>query len=216
MTPEEREAMRERCDKATKGPWVEAYTEFDVWFEVHCNYDCRRPIIVGLDGCCDSNGRVSEADATFIAHSRADLPACLDALEVAERQIRILKNINAERERCDKATNTSAPEEQTDTVSPEDRKATREWIADQRTAELVEVDLLLAMRKCELSMDALDEAEKRNASLEEGYKVMTEHLRNRTKRIAELEARETEILKAARIRADFATKRIAELEAERS
>ena len=84
MTPEERKAMRERCDAATEGPWVEASTEFDDWFEVHCNYDCVRPIVVGLDGEWASNGRVSEAVATFIAHARTDLPTCLDALDEAE------------------------------------------------------------------------------------------------------------------------------------
>ena len=72
--------MRARCEAATPGPWT---INTQSW---------ATPMIMALDHSLFSvyeplsgNKAQSMADATFAAHARQDIPALLDALEVAER-----------------------------------------------------------------------------------------------------------------------------------
>lgn len=77
MTKEQRTAARERCDKATPGPWIKGGP-----FQGYC--DVTTEEIVGIADAPGSSGKgcsMLEEDADFIAHARQDLPAALDEIE---------------------------------------------------------------------------------------------------------------------------------------
>lgn len=84
MTKTECEAAVERCEKATEGPWEECeelflddrgYEEPTIVRQADAGPKTITTIRVGL--------RESYDNSTFIAKSRADLPAALDMLERA-------------------------------------------------------------------------------------------------------------------------------------
>lgn len=68
LTKEELEAIKERCDKATEGPWEVAITADGGWV-----LDDTDNIVCGT---C-----VRDEDAAFIAHSREDIPKLLAEIE---------------------------------------------------------------------------------------------------------------------------------------
>lgn len=72
MTPEERKAMRERCEAATEGPWEQLSMKYGTVDQGH-----EPQKFVPL----------TAYDYVFIRHARSDLPACLDALDEAEKRI---------------------------------------------------------------------------------------------------------------------------------
>lgn len=85
LTPNE-QAMRARCDAATKGPWANddpswmALNDITVWApggqESICNMG-------GSFAACDNKTEAQQNfdNGAFVAHARQDLPACLDTIE---------------------------------------------------------------------------------------------------------------------------------------
>ena len=82
MTREQRESIRERCNKATTGPWkIENPSRGSEIIAVKKadNFDWILSMQV-------SNCPNFMEDADFIANTRQDIPALLDALEAAEKR----------------------------------------------------------------------------------------------------------------------------------
>ena len=80
-------AANRRCEAATPEPWefVNGFYGWDMGiFPVGCK-DKLNEAVVANNG--HSNGDLSQADGDFIAHARTDLPAALEALEEAQKQI---------------------------------------------------------------------------------------------------------------------------------
>jgi hypothetical protein len=71
MTPAQLKAARERCEKATAGPWTD-YLPFEAGSMPGSQY-CQGCYIIEWDD--------KEADLPFIAHARTDLPAALGEIE---------------------------------------------------------------------------------------------------------------------------------------
>ena len=84
MTPKERQAMRERCDAATEGPWEAEYSNVFAK-DRHGN----RVTVLGSTSIPHEERM---ANALHQAHARTDLPACLDALEVAEKRCKLFED----------------------------------------------------------------------------------------------------------------------------
>lgn len=90
LTPDDRAAMRQRCDAAAPGKWVlQSAQDHCVWSEMYSSFDGHKYTDDPVCVC------VHDATSQFIAASRTDLPACLDALdekdkEIAELQLRLL------------------------------------------------------------------------------------------------------------------------------
>lgn len=92
-TVAERKAMRERADRATKGPWgVERYPDINTTFEpmvyTHHGED-------GFEIIATADRDDEPHDLDFIAAAREDLPAVLEdldlALELLERADSVLE-----------------------------------------------------------------------------------------------------------------------------
>ena len=81
----DREAVRRRAEAATPGPW-KPWTTDDypsvVYFENGASF--RVAVCSGWSN--------NAADAEFIAHARADVPALLDALEAAEARLAAIES----------------------------------------------------------------------------------------------------------------------------
>ena len=80
LTSEELKAIRERCEKATLGPWRWADDKLHAPQEVLmeallCNWE-------------DAYVDVGKADAAFIATARSDIPALLDTVDELRRLLR--------------------------------------------------------------------------------------------------------------------------------
>jgi hypothetical protein len=83
LTQEQLEAIRQRAEKATPGPW-----EFDGVF-----YCGEFPYYIDLiTGAGDIGVRHNKDDATFIAHARTDIPALLDHIAELEAELACLKD----------------------------------------------------------------------------------------------------------------------------
>ena len=80
MTSSDRDAIRQRCERATKGPWTVVVREISS----DPNEDHERFVQFGDPE--EDSSLPKEADAEFIAHAREDIPTLLDALEQAEQQ----------------------------------------------------------------------------------------------------------------------------------
>lgn len=81
MTDEELQQIRERCDRATPGPWQ--VHGFDVIGAERVKGQLQ---VIVEDNPYDGGGIREEVDVEFIAHARADIPALLSALEQAQRE----------------------------------------------------------------------------------------------------------------------------------
>ena len=84
MTKPDRDAIRARCGAATRGPWVKSYDE------IH-ELDKHGHIGLILFWSRMQWQRNFDADLSFVAHARQDVPALLDALDEAEAEIAALK-----------------------------------------------------------------------------------------------------------------------------
>lgn len=86
MTPAERAAARERCEKATAGDWFFNPDTAEHEWESHDIYgqDGRR--VLGLHS-------YKLPDALFIAHARTDLPAALDEVDAKDAEIERLREL---------------------------------------------------------------------------------------------------------------------------
>lgn len=84
MTPEERKAARERCEKATPGPWT-VEDEYDAW-DVSADAPCRKGRADHLDHIYPAQDCDSADDAHFIAHAREALPKALDEIDRLEAE----------------------------------------------------------------------------------------------------------------------------------
>lgn len=79
MTEKELQEIKERCEKATPGPWG-----LDTWknnLMVIATANCK--IVVA--------SRMQIRDAEFIAHAREDIPKLLREIEELKKQIEELK-----------------------------------------------------------------------------------------------------------------------------
>lgn len=93
MTPEELNTIRERCEKATPGPWTTDRPtkpsdpdEFSRWVAI-CGLGGRTGVFADPPG-----GQFPWNDAQFIAHAREDIPALLDHIKDIERCLSILSD----------------------------------------------------------------------------------------------------------------------------
>ena len=91
MTKEEREAIRNRCEAATLGPWM--YLSDDELIYTKLEDGCRGLPITRKAHTEQFIDRFENAknNAFFIAHARQDIPVLLDALEKAETRIQALE-----------------------------------------------------------------------------------------------------------------------------
>ncbi len=92
MNREQREEIRKRAEKATKGPWRVVIDDSESATTVarECDSDAH-PLVEDpgrdyiyddcLDGELHSEPFFREADAEFIAHARTDVPALLDEID---------------------------------------------------------------------------------------------------------------------------------------
>lgn len=103
MTPAELNAIRERADKATAGPWAWAQTAdkgygASVGAGVFADFDqeCREPLSGDLsehDGfyvdqhIADLGHQAAQHDAAFIAHARTDVPALLAEVDRLDNEL---------------------------------------------------------------------------------------------------------------------------------
>lgn len=80
----DRQAARERCEKATAGPWM-----FDPWKEKTATHEADKFTWVnGPDEpIFGTAGRARIPDAVFVAHARTDLPLALAELEAQDATI---------------------------------------------------------------------------------------------------------------------------------
>lgn len=116
MTDEELQAIRDRAEKATPGPWV--YTQFP--FEKYSDalndqskmlaqgispvcYGATTPGTVGDPEYCTpaftGNGPTSAPNADFIAHARTDIPKLLDEIERLNNRLLLADELVQERNR---------------------------------------------------------------------------------------------------------------------
>ncbi len=119
-TPERERAIRERCERATPGPWTVAVV--DHWTndahgertEIRCPPDPKN--VNGFDVLGWGDGPETW-DAAFIAHARADLPAALAEIERLRDLLREADKAPAEKcARCDKPAGETAVRDGVDTL----------------------------------------------------------------------------------------------------
>jgi Ead/Ea22-like protein len=88
LTQEQLEAIRQRAENATPGPWETceiSKLSHAKWFGVLGGESDDSLIDIGVD-------TLNEADATFIAHARTDIPALLDYIAELEAELARLKD----------------------------------------------------------------------------------------------------------------------------
>lgn len=110
LTKEERRVIRERCDRATPGPWVHGYSG-----DPEDDPDTEHGVVAfGQGGICEMDSPESRtqgirqkggperpartradqiANGAFIGCARFDIPALLDTIDVLERRIAILRGV---------------------------------------------------------------------------------------------------------------------------
>lgn len=76
MTPEELKAIRERCEKATPGPWI------DDGYRIHLR-NREGPVFFEHK----HNENFGRSDGEFICRSREDIPALLTYIDELEAQL---------------------------------------------------------------------------------------------------------------------------------
>lgn len=81
MTPEERQAIRERAEAATPGPWHAGPSYYEGPL---VSYVAGAHVSVHPEASDDRQEGV--ADAEFIAHARSDVPALLDDIDRLEAE----------------------------------------------------------------------------------------------------------------------------------
>jgi hypothetical protein len=91
LTQKQIDEIRARCEAATEGPWWWPFGSEALLVE-KCGYYCDEKIghvdhevVIGRYG--GQPHYVKLKDARFIAHARTDIPALLDALEEAQREV---------------------------------------------------------------------------------------------------------------------------------
>lgn len=81
MTPTELKAIRERCEKATPGPW-EAHIQTGPYRTRNYAGKVKAPIPIGEHSSFRVHPNLLyEGDVHFIAHARTDIPSLLDEVE---------------------------------------------------------------------------------------------------------------------------------------
>ena len=88
MSPEQRQAARERCDKATPGKWHYWTTEVLADWKDDSAGKATAAFIEGWTAYPDPETvHLCVADADFVVHARTDLPAALDYIAALEQQL---------------------------------------------------------------------------------------------------------------------------------
>jgi hypothetical protein len=211
MTPEQRQAARERCDKATPGPWRGHDTEEEVerwWGAFPAN--APQCLVMAADDpvcCTNDDGVATETEwnnGIFIAHARADLPAALDALDAADsHQAQSDLRISNQRAEINRLTHELRESERRFQVFATWRRECEMWRdktsmfweiqrLKKRVAELSEENSQMARMLAEPSEN--QELKARIAELESDAEFLTtpdrlaEIIGKKNARIAELEA----------------------------
>jgi hypothetical protein len=89
LTQEQLEAIRQRAENATPGPWETceiSKLSHAKWFGVLGGDSDDSLIDIGVD-------TLNENDATFIAHARTDIPALLDHIAELEAELEKYRKI---------------------------------------------------------------------------------------------------------------------------
>ena len=83
MTEEQLNAIRERCEKATPGPWVKVPASPGTRLAVFNRYGIEQPEDAdgNSESICYATGWMIEDNAEFIAHARTDIPALVAEVE---------------------------------------------------------------------------------------------------------------------------------------
>lgn len=92
LTKEQRDAIRARVDAATKGPWLQAHHVDEPRALIAADRPAESLLALDRDGMAIMD---KVADAAFIASARSDVPALLDDLDAAEREIETLRAVAA-------------------------------------------------------------------------------------------------------------------------
>ncbi len=93
LTPADRAAIRERANAATKGPWSTVDTPWGNgdWVTTGTGDPHGQAMVCSCDDWDSSDDEERRpdplADASFIAHSRSDIPALLDALDATDARL---------------------------------------------------------------------------------------------------------------------------------
>ncbi len=92
MTPEKLKEIEARCEAASEGPWdyqYEADGAYDLWSrKLH-----EVPSLLGqIDTDEDDHHATNEANATFIAHARTDVPDLIARVKELEERIASAKS----------------------------------------------------------------------------------------------------------------------------
>jgi hypothetical protein len=83
LTKEQAEQTRARCEAATSGPWDSTVSERFVKYIATDTLICQM---------CKESGNIHN-DVEFIVHARQDIPALLDELDAAEKQVLISEDM---------------------------------------------------------------------------------------------------------------------------
>ena len=132
------DAIRARCDAATRGPW-----KYDEAGYVDVGLPRSRSIAVGVE-----IGATAKSDGGFIAHARADVPALLAHIEeLAERTLTAEERLEQRtRERDEARAQLAATDTGADTGAPCDGHrhccADRRRLADELIRVRAERDVL--------------------------------------------------------------------------
>lgn len=91
MTPEKLQAIRERANNATPGPWEPTQESL-----THpSGYEIESPDTYIAAECCGYTGSISsEADAVFISHARTDIPALLDHVDELTARLAAVRELH--------------------------------------------------------------------------------------------------------------------------
>ena len=95
MTDKQLQEIKERCNKASAGPWKKFSEHENKVFSIAVDAPYSEPIVFGdfvveRDGDFWSYGVYREENADFIAHAREDIPALLKEIDILNEMVRIL------------------------------------------------------------------------------------------------------------------------------
>lgn len=88
LSDSELQSIRDRCKKATVGPWV-VFRESDAWGTIGmpvCRMDDDDAVVVGHPYDWGPTNSV-EVDANFIAHARTDVPLLRDEIDRLRKEV---------------------------------------------------------------------------------------------------------------------------------
>ena len=91
MTKDGFNAIKQRCNNTTQGPWIVVgpFVETEYGWEIDINSHCYGVISEAGESIADATTRnsatLSFGDAEFIAHARDDIPKLIAEIELLQR-----------------------------------------------------------------------------------------------------------------------------------